>query len=870
MRSFLSILLLLCAVTTSQGQSAGRHGHEMRITHIYNNVSLSEALRQLNVEDTSYEINFLYNELEDFRITTTVRRKTVPDAIRQMIGFYPIRMCVDSTEITVECLMKTALRYKGTVVDEAGRPIAYANVLLLSPSDSTVIGSGVSNEAGHFVVPSDLQPVVARISFVGYKTVYRHSTSSELGTIMMTPETQALKGVTVKGQTPILRREAGTFILDTRNIVGAIDATDLLRYAPGILLDDDNLMLFGTSGIVFCINGKEQHMGFKDIVQMLKSYPASDVEKIEITLAPEARYSAAGNAGVINLILRKKANDYVGGSVGYAHTHYRAHGDEANANVIYNKGNVSTSINISGTWNNTLYKETSAITLNDQTRANNDNGHISNDNYSARWQLDCNVSERLNVGAYAMISHGDRRLDVDGNYTFSIKDNLGSDIITTEARRSEATNTYALNANASHKLSDNGAMINCNLDYYHLKMGDDRKSDATSVLSSNLPYDFYYQNEISHTVSNYSAKADARVGGFKIGLQHAFTRSSRNLIFWWTPDYHQWSNFVYDEQVLSAYKEYSGKFGHRLSFNVGGRYEHTWTKECDSKGYGYEGSQHTRYARFFPSLRVVYQPAPDHSLNWSVSSRITRPNIISVNPDTLCNDAYHSTTGNPMLKPTYLYKAMMGYTYKGVLGFDLYYAYEPDRMTLVTCVGHRDNIFTMWNNNVDEQCLGINSSYYFDHLKWMNAILTQGIYWSRTTGDGLYTLPDMEGWSYTGELQTKFFFDRNRKWTANVDFTFSSKKKDVTRSYNARYLVDAGLQYRLWKEHLTISAVCSNLFASHIRGTVFLGTTVMDFDNTLHYRQLRLTLTYNWGARLRQNRRQYQSDEVRDRMVNDF
>ena len=41
-----------------------------RISHTYNNVSLSEALLQLNNEQTEYVVNFLYNELEDFRTTT--------------------------------------------------------------------------------------------------------------------------------------------------------------------------------------------------------------------------------------------------------------------------------------------------------------------------------------------------------------------------------------------------------------------------------------------------------------------------------------------------------------------------------------------------------------------------------------------------------------------------------------------------------------------------------------------------------------------------------------------------------------------------------------------------------------------------------
>ena len=115
-----------------------------RITREYNNVSLSEALRQLNEQSEEYTISFLYNELEDFRITTSVHHKTVPEAIRQMIGFYPIRMSIDSTEITVECPQKTANRYKGTIIDEQGQPVAYANIALLSPQDSTLIMKAVS------------------------------------------------------------------------------------------------------------------------------------------------------------------------------------------------------------------------------------------------------------------------------------------------------------------------------------------------------------------------------------------------------------------------------------------------------------------------------------------------------------------------------------------------------------------------------------------------------------------------------------------------------------------------------------------------------------------------------------------------------
>jgi hypothetical protein len=119
-------------------------------------------------------------------------------------------------------------------------------------------------------------------------------------------------------------------------------------------------------------------------------------------------------------------------------------------------------------------------------------------------------------------------------------------------------------------------------------------------------------------------------------------------------------------------------------------------------------------------------------------------------------------------------------------------------------------------------------------------------------------------------LQATFFLDRDRKWTASLHATYSSPEKDVTKSLNARYMVDVGLQYRCWKDRLVLGLTCRNLLASHIKGTEYLGTTEMDFDNKFNYRQLRLSLTYNWGARLRHDQRHYESDDMQQRVVNDF
>ena len=177
------LVACLCMATAAYGQ---------RVTRTFNDVSMSEALKWLNERSGEYNISFLYNELEDFRVTTSVKNKSVPDAIQQLIGFYPIKMTVQGKEIAVECPLREATRYKGTVLDETGQPLPYANVALLSPRDSTVITGGVTNESGLFVIPCDQSGVLARITYVGYRPVYRHCKTPHLGTIKMQPDQYTL------------------------------------------------------------------------------------------------------------------------------------------------------------------------------------------------------------------------------------------------------------------------------------------------------------------------------------------------------------------------------------------------------------------------------------------------------------------------------------------------------------------------------------------------------------------------------------------------------------------------------------------------------------------------------------------------------
>ena len=208
----LSFILLLCAIVSVASAQ--------KITHTFQDVPLSDALKYIQEQATDYNITFIYDELEDFRVTTSIKHKSVTEAIMQIIGFYPVQVVKrGENEIYVECTHKTERHLTGTIIDENRQPVPYANVYLLHPSDSTVIGGGVSNEAGVFVIPYEQPTVLARISYVGYKTVYKLCDQPEVGTIKMQPDSYTLNGVVVQGERPKVVLQGNSLMMNVEGTV---------------------------------------------------------------------------------------------------------------------------------------------------------------------------------------------------------------------------------------------------------------------------------------------------------------------------------------------------------------------------------------------------------------------------------------------------------------------------------------------------------------------------------------------------------------------------------------------------------------------------------------------------------------------------
>ncbi|WP_308226516.1 TonB-dependent receptor domain-containing protein [uncultured Prevotella sp.] len=297
----ISLFLIFFLLTLVQ------YSYAQRITRQYNNVSFSEALKDLNARQHKYTINFVYDELEDFKVTKSIRNMSVPDAITQLIGFYPIRMTQVENNIMVECTQKSIFRYKGRIVDERGNAAEYATIALLSPIDSTIVGHGVSNENGSFVIPCNSRKVLARITYIGYKTVNRIYNNTEMGIIKLQPKTMIVKGVVVKGDRPQYKMLSGGMEVAVEHTLLSKMANtfDVLNLLPRVSVDGQKISVFGKGAPIIYINNKRVH----DNNEIVNITP-DNIKSISVITSPGAEYDAEVESVIRIQTKERRANGF--------------------------------------------------------------------------------------------------------------------------------------------------------------------------------------------------------------------------------------------------------------------------------------------------------------------------------------------------------------------------------------------------------------------------------------------------------------------------------------------------------------------------------------------------------------------------------
>ncbi len=268
----------------------------------FSSTSLPEAIRQIMNDHPDLDVNFIYNELENYKTSATVHADDAHDALRQAVGLNPVTVAKVKNTYYVEALQHGKYVYTGRVAGPDNEPVAAATVMLLAPKDSTVLTYGIADTEGRFKIPCDRTDVIAKLSCMGYKTTYHRCTTFNIGTIIMPENSLKLNEIKVRGDNAHLYSDRATFIPTVRQKNAAQDAVDLLRQMalPLIRINPVSDVIKDNAGnsVALYINSLEA------TAEELEGMRTADVLRVEYLEFPtDPRFH--GSPRVINFIMRQ-------------------------------------------------------------------------------------------------------------------------------------------------------------------------------------------------------------------------------------------------------------------------------------------------------------------------------------------------------------------------------------------------------------------------------------------------------------------------------------------------------------------------------------------------------------------------------------
>ena len=303
MRRFSAIIFLL--YTFALAMSA------QHIQRNYHDRSMSDVLIDLDKASKRYKISFIYNELEDFTVTQNVKTANIPDAIRKVIGFYPMQMTVGDSLITVECIRKSERKLIGRLIDNHNLPVEFANIQLLNPKDSSFLCGGVSNANGDFVIPCQQKQALMKVSFVGYKTICKLVPIARIGNVRMQANSYLLKGVTVEAARVVEKVDRQIIFPTKEQVKTASNGYDLLDNLslPTIIVNRAERKVLSLKGGDVQIRINDVKASMQDVLAL----QPDEVTKVEFINVPGLKYGDSNLDAVINYQVRRRYAGYVSG-----------------------------------------------------------------------------------------------------------------------------------------------------------------------------------------------------------------------------------------------------------------------------------------------------------------------------------------------------------------------------------------------------------------------------------------------------------------------------------------------------------------------------------------------------------------------------
>ena len=604
-----------------------------------------------------------------------------------------------------------------------------------------------------------------------------------------------------------------------------------MRKSPGVTVDkDDNISLSGKNGVQVYIDGRPTPLSGKDLSEYLKSLQSAQIESFEIIANPSAKYEAAGNAGIINIRLKKNKSFGTNGSVnaGWNIGTYSKY----NAGLALNHRNKS--VNIFGNYNYGYGKNLNVFDLYRLAYDTLFDGHttmlMKNDRHGFKAGMDYFISRKSTLGLMVNGNIFDNNFNSKTNTPISYypTNTFVSDLRATSNNVMDRNNT---SFNANYRYADtSGTELNIDGDHGRYRINSDQMQSNFYFNSSDVETRRAIYNMLAPTdIDIYSIKADYeqnfQKGKLGIGGKVAFVNTNNDFQRYnvYTGgkelDKERSNIFDYEENINAAYVNYNrGLKG--MMVQAGLRVENTTSKghstglKSTSGGFvPYDSSFKRQYTDFFPSAAVTFNKNPMSQVGLTYSRRIDRPAYQDLNPFEFKLDDYTFMKGNINLRPQYTNSYGITHSYKYKLNTRLNYSHVKDMFAQLPDTVNKSAAFMSKRNLATQDVLSLNVSYPFQY-KSFSSFANLNAHYSHYQADfGIGRKIDEAVPAFNFFAQNSLRFAKT--WTAELSGFYSSPTiwQGAFKS-KSMWGVDAGLQKQLFKGKGNIKASVSDIFHS--------------------------------------------------------
>ncbi len=593
---------------------------------------------------------------------------------------------------------------KGKVYDASTRePLAFCTVSLLK-ADSTLLTGTITDEQGGFqlALPQDI-PLFLRISFVGYHSYSQPLRRQLPDSLFLQPVSETLEDMVVVGKLPLIEQKMDKLVVNVESMLSiqGEDAIALLRKVPGVSVDKDGNIKRNGKDVSVWIDGRPSYLSGEDLQALLKGTAAETIEKVEVIAHPSAKYDAAGEAGIINLRMKRSRLEGLNGNIAASYTsqpykqHYFQQGN-GSAMLSYRSPISNSVLNLSGGGYDNFFVASSNNSISDEQLLQKEYALTNNLGYytSVRFANDFFLNKHNTLGFIFSYNGGEgKRPQLDYHSEIMVADSIAQRG-TMEDKSFNNRNNYTANLNYTLVFDEEkSSEITFNADYVSSNNYEEQDR-LYSYMQDNNTYPFSYKLYNMHTRNRmdvYSGKADFQHAFgeryfLEVGAKYAHTTTRYDNQQWMMssstppvagdPDKTQ---LRYTEQIGALYATFSAKLSEQWTIKGGLRGEYT-----DVLGTWGDTATTQRYFNVFPTVFVGYTPNEKHRFSFSYTSRINRPGYWQLNPIADTHGSEESYLyGNPAIKPSLSHNLQIDYGWGYHFNVSAGYSYANNVPTAV-------------------------------------------------------------------------------------------------------------------------------------------------------------------------------------------